>query len=591
MKRNKICSLLLAAICGSCSLDYENTGTINPDNVWQNETMINAFLTNIYGKMLPGWPVSANNTDEGMNGPTSMGDQARGLITVDNQGQGLDYGNIDRINFFLEQLETQTVVSGVKKDNMRGQALFWRAWDYWGKVFSIGGVPLILQFQDVTDTESLFVPRNSTTECVTQILKDLDEAISLLPDTWEGDDYGRIDKGCAMAFKGRVLLQYASPLFNPNNDQQRWQDAYDANKAAVDFLQSVGKGLYEGDFADIWYDEQNKEVIMVNQFYYPDHSFSQAGIRPEPLTNGDANKNQAILPLLLAFPEADGTPLELDVNRLATDEAYNEQFMTDFYTNRDPRFFATVFCPGTEYFCTDVLMNGAKYWNTMKVVVDESGEKYVTMIQDQLNKGEGARSTGYFQKKGLDDLIQTEIGNAETDWIEIRFAEVLMNYGECANELGKSGEALQVLYDIRKRAGIQSVDSRYGITATSQDEIREAYINERFIEFAYEGKRFGDLRRWKRFDILNNLKYRSCLYPVIKDNNNLATFDWTKDMYDPEVRKLFRFDYIECADMDKQYMFNYDLNHWFYPIKKDDLDRNSKLEQNNEWGGTFDPLK
>ena len=49
------------------------------------------------------------------------------------------------------------------------------------------------------------------------------------------------------------------------------------------------------------------------------------------------------------------------------------------------------------------------------------------------------------------------------------------NYGECANELGKSGEALQVLYDIRKRAGIQS-STNYGITATTQDQIREAYI-------------------------------------------------------------------------------------------------------------------
>jgi len=63
-------------------------------------------------------------------------------------------------------------------------------------------------------------------------------------------------------------------------------------------------------------------------------------------------------------------------------------------------------------------------------------------------------------------------------------------------------------------------------------------------------------------------------------------------MFDPEVNKLFHFDYIECVDGDKSlYRFNLDNNHWFYPIKKDDLDRNSKLEQNNEWGGTFDPLK
>lgn len=286
-----ICGLFLILGNSSCNLDYVNTGAITPDNVWQDKAMISAFLTDIYGRMLPGWPVNANNTDEGMNGPRDMSSYARGQITVDNQGQGFDYGNIDRINFFIEKIQTATVLTDIEKKQLKAQALFWRAWDYWGKVFSLGGVPLILAPQDMTDTESLFVPRNTTTECVTQILADLDEAIACLPDTWEGEDYGRIDKGCAMAFKGRVLLQYASPLFNPDNNRQRWQNAYDANLEAVNFLKSVGKGLYEGNFADIWYDEQNKEVIMVNQFYYPDHKFSQASIRPEPLTGGSANAN------------------------------------------------------------------------------------------------------------------------------------------------------------------------------------------------------------------------------------------------------------------------------------------------------------
>ena len=598
MKQKKIlASLLFSVILSGCSLDYENTGVINPDNVWTDETMINAFLTDIYGRMLPGWPVDANGTDEGMNGSGSLGSYERGQITVSNTGVGLNYGNIDRINFFLEHLESATVLSEEEKRQMRAQALFWRAWDYWGKVFSLGGVPLILQFQDVTDLPSLYVSQSTTSECVAQIIADLDEAIANLPDTWEDEDYGRIDKGCAMAFKGRVLMQYASPLFNPNNDLARWQEAYEANKEAVEFLQNVGKGLYEGDFADIWYEEQNKEVVMVNQFYYPDHAFSQASIRPEPLTNGASNNNQAILPLLLAFPKIDGTPLDLDIDRLATDEAYNTQFMTDFYTNRDPRFYATIFCPGTEYPDAENLKNGMRYWNAWKLTENEESEtgySYATLTLDELDRGVGNSYSGYFQMKGLDmSLNQSTISQAETDWIEIRFAEVLMNMGECANEIGETGEALQVLYDIRKRAGIQSTDGRYGITATNQAEIREAYIHERFIEFAYEGKRRSDIRRWKRYDILNDLKYRSVIYPVIKDYTIVENeqFDWTWDMADPEVRKLFRFDYIECADGDRQYQFNLDLNHWFYPIKQDDLDRNSKLEQNNEWGGTFDPLK
>lgn len=200
--------------------------------------------------------------------------------------------------------------------------------------------------------------------------------------------------------------------------------------------------------------------------------------------------------------------------------------------------------------------------------------------------------SGYFQKKGLDEsLNNASVYQAETDWIEIRFAEVLMNYGECANEIGKSTEALDVLYQIRERAGIVNTTGNYGITATTQADIREAYVNERFIEFAYEGKRWNDLRRWKRFDILNNLKYRSSLYAVINNKADAENFDFTKDMSDPEIRKMFHFVYIENVDKDDTYKFNLDDKYVFYPIHKDVIDQNSKIEQNIAWGGTFDPLK
>ena len=325
IKSSIACGLLTMVLYG-CSLDYTNTGTISPDNVWTDKTMISAFLADIEGGMKPGWPLGdANNSDEGMNGNASMTNYQRGEISVDNNGQGLSYGNIDKINFFLKQIENvdPSVLTEVEKREMVGQALFWRAWAYWGMVNVIGGVPLILEPQDVTNVESLFRSRNSTSECVAQIFKDLDDAISMLPDAWTGTNYGRIDKGCAMAYKGRLMMWWASPLFNPSNNQERWQAAYETNKEALEFLRSQGKGLYQGKFEDIWYDERNCEVVMVNQFYYPDHTFNQNLIRPLRLTKDNPNNNQAILPLLLAYPKKDGTKLTLDIDRLSADPAYN----------------------------------------------------------------------------------------------------------------------------------------------------------------------------------------------------------------------------------------------------------------------------
>lgn len=593
MKKNiLILGLFLVEIAG-CSLDYENKEAITPDNVWTDKTMINGFLNDIYGRMTPGWPTNAEVSDEGMGTPASMSDFLKGNYTVELHGQPLDYGNIDRINYFLDKLDNEVaILSETEKNVLKGQALFWRAWDYFGKVVTVGGVPLILGVQDITDVSSLFVSRNSTSECMNQIIKDLDEAILLLPDGYDDKDYGRIDKGTAMAFKGRVQMFYASPMFNPNNDITRWEVAYNTNKAAVEYLTAHGKGLYKGNFADIWYDEQNCEVIMVNQFYYPDHAFDQKNIRPMPLSRDGANANQAILPLLMAFPKVDGTPLKLDVDRLS-DPSYNQQFMTDFYTNRDPRFHATIFCPGTIYPCTNTqIEDGERYWNAWyEQEVDEKIQMN-SLIDYQIGVPIGDGMSGYFQKKGLDESLNTAtVFQAETDWIEIRFAEVLMNYGECANEVGKTGEALDVLYQIRERAGIKNTTGNYGITATTQADVREAYVNERFIEFAYEGKRWNDLRRWKRFDILNNLKYRSTLYAVINNRADAETFDFTQDMSDPEIRKQFHFVYIENVDRDPSCKFNLDEKYIFYPIHKTVLDQNSKIEQNIAWGGTFDPLK
>ena len=93
---------------------------------------------------------------------------------------------------------------------------------------------------------------------------------------------------------------------------------------------------------------------MVNQFSYPDHPFNQAGIRPQPLTQGDANKNQPLLPLLNAYPKKDGSPMQFDAAKLLADPAYNEQYLTDFVTNRDDRFYATIFTGGTPYPTPDL---------------------------------------------------------------------------------------------------------------------------------------------------------------------------------------------------------------------------------------------
>ena len=112
-----------------------------------------------------------------------------------------------------------------------------------------GGVPIVDHVQNPVigdgNGENLVVPRSSTKDCVNFICDDLDLASEYLPARWpnDGQDYGRITSGAALALKGRTLLLYASPLFNRTDDTERWKAAYDANDAAITALKAGNFGL------------------------------------------------------------------------------------------------------------------------------------------------------------------------------------------------------------------------------------------------------------------------------------------------------------------------------------------------------------
>jgi len=192
-------------------------------------------------------------------------------------------------------------------------------------------------------------------------------------------------------------------------------------------------------------------------------------------------------------------------------------------------------------------------------------------------------NSSFYRIKAIDKTIEKgTVHNAAVDWMEIRYTEVLMNYGECANELNKTSEALDVLYQIRERANITSgANSTYGITAVTQEDIRTAYKKERFVEFCFEGKRWDDLRRWKMFDYLRDLPQRHGIAILLKDGeSDVQPLDDINEVWTKFQTTVIPTDRADIAIKDQYY---------FYGIPKGRLDRNAKLEQNNNWGGTFDP--
>jgi len=598
-------------------LDKQPLTSLTSDELWSSPSAANAYLNNVYYNEMPcmpygtgnaggcspvinnwwwgGWVANTNlvnygngnGTDEAIPTMRSSDKFLMGnasfdwLENYDNAALGVaqnwsvnTFQDIRTANQILANIDGASF-DQADKNMIKGQALFFRAWMYNKLVKDIGGVPLILKPQPATDLTSLQLPRNKTSECVTQILTDLDSAIALLPDSWTGTDAGKIDKGAAMAFKGRVLLFFASPLFNGLNGVATWQKAYDACLAAKTFVDQQGKGLY-APFKNIWTDEMNKEVIMVRRFKYPGNDYPVPGFFPLHYSEDDWGVDCPSLELLNAFPMADGS-------------AWNPATMAydTLFKHRDDRFYATVIYNGAPVqFCPKMVTNKEYYWTYL-----DSGSVTPAggMSGPQNNitnswQGWGEMNQFFLRLKGVDQTAQ-DAEHSSTDWPEIRYAEVLMNYGEAANEIGNTTAALQVLYKIRQRAGIAAGAGNYGITAVTQDDIRKAYQNERFVEFAFEGKRWDDIRRWKLFPMLNAMGQRHGLAVVRKPGVPIPAVTPMEDIN----TAWNKFTYTKVtADAGP---LNLKDNYYIYGIPYKLLQRNPKFQQNAGWGGTFDPFQ
>ncbi len=545
-------------------LDVQDLNSLNSGYVWEDEGLASSYLTDLYTS-LPGWP----KMDAHVYADEMLGVFTMGLINEENDDYFYwPYDEIRKINILLTEIDDGTLNEDVKK-NLKAQARFLRAWHYFKMVVYHGGVPIITEPQSLED--NLFVARNSTRETFDFIISDLDYAIANLPDRSTRDDFGRINKSISKAFKGRVLLYEASPQYHPDNpyNNQYWQEAYRVNKDALNFLESQGYGLYES-YKDIWADEGNKEVVMPIVFT---ESYFSAGtnlylkgrredlVRPYSVGLRGTRIELPIWQLVESYPMKDGHQPGDPAGKYSYD-------LQSFWENRDPRFYDIIVYNGSFY-------EGGK---------DPDRRQYTDL--DVAKQSDGYLTcAGFYNKKALDlTLGRGDLRYNGTDWVEIRFAEVLLNFAEAACETGHGAEAVQSLKRLRRRAGIEpGDDDMYGLNENmGREELRDIIMLERRIEFAFEGKRFWDLRRTRRFAEIDGMHKKGCK-PTIKDPDRIGEgITW----------QLLPSDFsYEVEDYDyEEYIMHVPDKYYFFPILKDELEKNPELKQNAGWsGGDFDP--
>jgi len=456
------------------------------------------------------------------------------------------YGYIRECNMVLEGIKAGTLTNDQKKTLM-GQAYFFRAWQYYMLVKMYGGVPIVDHVQNPiigsTGGLTLVIPRDTTKKCIDFICNNLDSAANDLPANWTSNDYGRVTAGAALALQGRVRLLYASPLFNRADNGNRWEAAYQSNKAALDRLTAGGFGLaYQSTpgrnasgWAKMFSDYQSSEAVFVTLYNtvltapgtnYDKNNGWENSIRP--FNAGGSGGKKTTSQMIDLFPMADGKKPSTasSVSSLLNPSAiaYDDQ---RFFVNRDPRFYRTFAFPGERW-----AFNGDPT-STGNLIFPYVGSNYVlwsyTWYDDAAKKtsaaytgfgadGLGANNTSVFVRKRTDDLdvnsapvytYDTKNNGANkyfalsaAPYMEIRYAEVLLNFAESACGANHPDEAIAALQLIRKRVGYTSANN-YGLDADlngNRAKLFAAILYERQIELAYEGKRFDDMRRWMLFD-------------------------------------------------------------------------------------------
>lgn len=593
---------VLTVIAGnSCTkniLEKVNLNGLPGQEVWADSTQAVLYLNALYNVVMPVWPCNENttstfpssfhNTSDESNGGNST--LLQGKLTSESvtdfyaSGTAGAYPYMRRINMLFANIDKY----GLKPSQtaiIKAQAYFLRAYVYFDLLKLYGGIPYITKPEDwLTDTLNL--PRNSTSQCIDSILSDLSHC-SVLPAQWTGADFGRITRGAALAFKSRVLLTWASPQFNPNNDMSRWQAALTAAQNAYDTCTMDGYALYS-KFSRINMDvavATDKEPILFRAFNGTNVSGQYEGYdgvtRPYSMSAGSGGTtNNPTWNLVQAFPMADGQPIGNSSAQYPYDSVY-------YWHNRDPRFYSTIVYNGAVY---GLASTPARHqWMYQGITADKG---HVT-------------NTGFYCRKNIDTTISNVNSQyGKTFWVELRFAEVVMNLAECANMTGNTALCNQMLSMIRKRAGIINGDGNYGIPqSVSTDSMENFIVNERQVEFAFEGKRYDDLRRTRSFDKLNGSyrmqlvlsfksSYKSTDFEKVNSVTGLAPID-TIDVDGPDYTKYFDHTIIPITN-DPQ--INFLTTYYAYAIPSTNISKDPNMQQTIGWlfagaAGTFDPTK
>jgi hypothetical protein len=568
-----ICLIGLAS-CQKEILNSQPLDIISDAALWNDPILVDTYLSDIYAEMTVFdrecntlFRITKNWSEDdiycGLLAPNLVSDECRdGYLGSDyskykfglNINGGLfdwwdkGYSQIRKCNEFIARVPTSPLDLDLIKGKV-AEARFLRAFAYFSLVKRYGGVPLITKAQGISDPKAELYPKRNSEESVYNfVLSEIDTIVDFLPETVSDSDIGRPSKYAALALKSRAAL-YAGSIAQFGIVQLNGVVGIDQSKASSFYQKSynasqqiINSGLfalynkYPGDkvknYRQLFLDKFNSEVIFAK-----DHNsilFNSGGLgtgfdffnAPNPNGWGGGSTENPYLEMVEQYEHIDGSSGKLD----ATVIQNGLWTMDELWANKDPRFFATIYTNQTQW-------KGKPLDYHSGILLPDGSIETAKSYNGILPYGnQNVKSTCFGVLKYLYEDNNGNWGNSQQCFQIFRYGEILLNYAEAAFELGKTGDALNAVNQIRDRAGIAQLGGidRYKIR------------HERQVELAFETQRYFDTRRWRTavHDLslngsgliyildYNTLKYKLQIVPNFEGTVNPPVF-FEKNYYLP----------------------------------------------------------
>ena len=520
-------------------LEKDPTDSYSETVAWSSESSLDMYVTYLYKPLNGLSNFSSLSLTDGYTDLVKYGNGVpqtwsahnkillqQNTITSDNNPMsswGL-YTDIFRENVFLRDAGIYGNKFSEDFLNIRiAEIRFIRAVNYARMIRIFGGVILRDETNGVDSEGQKDKARATEAESWDFVLKDLEFAARHLPKEWDSKWDGRLTKGAAYAYMCRTAL-FA----------KRWDVAI----TAADEIKKLNKYDLMDNYEDVFKVAGNKEIIFSIAYKIPDmpHYFDRyfapdgkQGIRRAVPTSE----------LVDSYDMADGTPF-----------SWSGSMANDPYVGREPRFYASI------------IYNGAT-WKEKKIYTYVDAENGFAAYRDNMNPGEKQTVTGYFIRKYLQE------NNADFDdkgsdqfWIEMRYAEVLLNLAEALAEQDYSknqDDALEALNEVRERVNLPK---RTTEEAPDKDSFMKLLRKERICELAFEGFRYWDLRRWRLAGEVIDGKQAHGTKITKKDDNT------------------YTYEQVSCDDNINRF---FPERYYLLPIPVDELQNNPLCENNAPW--------